>query len=272
MPQLFSFASWNIEHFIGRPERFDRVVDVLNDNGPPDVFGIYEVQSSNTVYTEFTTRMPSHQFFITVTAKSPLDTLVGVNRNFTAFYEQRDELTAGMPSLRPGALVSLPINGSNYSLLFLHLKAFDKPVAWGLRDDMVSHIRNLKKSLDAISQSLANFIVLGDFNAVGLNVTYADNDMTAAEELVRYESVLGFRNLDLIPKDRNVTLRNGPGSSQPPADADHVFASSHLDIRPGNQGVGVSVKGWPELPTDAQKGQWINELSDHAMIYGEVHG
>ena len=271
MARLFSFASWNIEHFTGRKERFDRVVEVLNENGPPDVFGIFEVQSSIKVYSEFTAGMSSHQFFITVTPESPLDTLIGVNRKFTAYYEQRNELTAGMPSLRPGALVSLAIAGNNYTLLFLHLKAFDTPVAWGLRDDMISHIRSLKKRLDALAQGQSNFIVLGDFNAVGLNVTYADNDMTPDQELLRYASVLGVRNLALVPKDRNVTLWNGPGSTQPPADADHVFASNHLDIRPGNQGGGVSVKGWPQLTTDLEKGQWIEELSDHAMIYGEVH-
>ena len=271
MARLFSFASWNIEHFVGRQERFDRVVDILNDNGPPDVFGIFEVQSSTTVFNEFTTGMPTHQFFITVTARSPIDTLIGVNRNFTAFYEQRDELTAGLPTLRPGALVTLTINNQHYTLLFVHLKAMDEPVAWGLRDDMVHHIRNLKSRLDEVVNTDANLIALGDYNAVGLNVTYADNDMNAAQEVSRYRKVLDVRNLALVPKDRNVTLWNGPGSSLPPADADHVFASQHLDIRPGDQGVGVSVKGWPELQTDAEKAQWINEISDHAMIYGEVH-
>ena len=271
MAHLFSFSSWNIEHFSGRQERFDRVVDVLSDNGPPDVFGIFEVQSSTLVFNEFTTRLPTHQFFITATPKSPLDTLIGVNRNFTAYYEQRNELTSGMPSLRPGALVSLVIDNQKFTLLFLHLKAFDTPVGWGLRDDMIEHVRNLKKKLDDIAGADANFIALGDYNAVGLNVTYADNDMADFEELSRYEKVLGYRNMRLIPKDRNYTLWNGPGSSQPPADADHVFASQHLDIRPGNQGFGVSVKGWPELQTDAEKAQWISELSDHAMIYGEVH-
>lgn len=271
MARLFSFASWNIENFFGRQERFDLVVDELTDNGPPDVFGIFEVRSSATVFNEFTTRMPTHQFFITVTANSPIDTLVGVSRDFTAFYEQRNELTSGMPTLRPGALVSLPINNQNYTLLFVHLKAFDLPIAWGLRDDMVHHIRSLKRRLDGIANTDANFIALGDYNAVGLNVTYADNDMDDSQELSRYQDVFRQRNLVLVPKDRNETLWNGPGSSQPPADADHVFASEHLDIRPDNQGVGVGVKGWPELQTDAEKGQWISQLSDHALLYGEVH-
>lgn len=270
MARLFSFASWNIESFSGRQERFDRVVDVLTENGqPPDVFGIFEVRSSTAVYEEFTSRMPTHQFFITVTARSPIDTLVGVNRNFTAFYEQRDELNAKVPSLRPGALISLRIGNQNYSLLFVHLKAYSKPVGWGLRDDMVEHIRNLKRTLDNIAANDANFLALGDFNTVGLNVTYADNDMAAGEELDRYERIFGRRNMRLIPKDHNVTLWGGPGSSYPPVNADHVFASEHLNIRRNQNIAGVSVIGWPALPT-AQQGPWIQELSDHGMIYGEV--
>lgn len=271
MSRIFSFASWNIENFYGKQERFDRVVDVLLENGPPDVFGVFEVRSSTAVFNEFTSRMSTHQFFITVTASSPIDTLIGVNRDFTAFYEQRDELSSGLPSLRPGALVTLSTNQQNYTLLFVHLKAFAKPVAWGLRDDMVHHVRNLKRTLDGLSNSDANFIVLGDFNAVGLNVTYADNDMTALQELARYQKVLGYKNMRLVLKDHPATLWNGPGSSNPPADADHVFASQHLKIRKNDTTEGIGVKGWPELPTDTEKADWIASLSDHAMLYGEVH-
>jgi hypothetical protein len=282
MPRLFSFASWNVEHFFGKETRFENVVTFLNSVGPPDttnangdsppdVFSVQEVRSSATVFNEFVTRMPSHQFFITVTPKSPLDILIGVSRNFTAFYEQRTELQSGLPALRPGALVTLPINGENYSLLFLHLKAFDKPVGWGLRDDMIHHIRNLKRSLDGVAEKDANLIALGDINNVGLNVTFADNDMTEEEELARYDRVFSARNMSLVPKDHDETLWNGPGSSNPPADADHAFASDHLDIRPGATGSGLRVRGWPELATDDEKGDWIRDFSDHALIYGELH-
>lgn len=282
MTRLFSFASWNIEQFADDQTRFDRVITLLNsvgppdaadanDDSPPDVFSIQEVRSSTVVFNEFVTRMPSHQFFITVAPNSPLNILVGVSRNFTAFYEQRTEIQAGMPTLRPGALVTLPINGVNYSLLFLHLKAFDKPVGWGLRDDMIHHIRNLKKALDEVAGQDANFIAMGDINNVGLNVTFADNDMTDDAELTRYDRVFNARNMSFVPKDRKETLWNGPGSSQPPANADHAFASDHLDIRPGATGTGLRVRGWPELSTDTDKGTWIRDFSDHALIYGEVH-
>jgi hypothetical protein len=161
----------------------------------------------------------------------------------------------------------------------VHLKAFNVPVAWGLRDDMVFHIREFKKKLDKADGVDANFIALGDYNNVGLNVTYLDNDMTGDAEMERYEKVLSVRKMSLVPKDGDETLWNGPGSSYPPANADHIFASNHLDIRravnAGSASVpnsGVNVKGWPELATDAAKGAWIDELSDHALLYGEVHG
>jgi hypothetical protein len=35
MARLFSFASWNIEQFVGNQTRFDRVVTLLNSVGPP---------------------------------------------------------------------------------------------------------------------------------------------------------------------------------------------------------------------------------------------
>ena len=191
--------------------------------------------------------------------------------NFTAFYEQRNELTSGMPTLRPGALVTLTINNTNYTLLFVHLKAMDKPLSWGLRDDMVYHIRSLKKRLDEIANNHANFIALGDYNAVGMNLTFSNKDISDTEELARYENVFNSRNLVLVPKDQLFTFSNGSQSNDPPADMDHVFASEHLNIRRLDNSAGVNVKGWPELATDVDKDQWIAELSDHAMIYGEVH-
>ncbi len=272
MARQFSFASWNIQHFYGKPDRFDRVVDELQAVGTPDVFGIFEVRSTTTVMNEFMSRMPTHQFFITRTAKSPIDTLVGVNRNFPAFYEQRDELTAGMPSLRPGASVRITANGSDYTLLFVHLKAFDKPVAWGLRDDMVYHIRRFKNKLDDEAGQDANFIAIGDYNAVGLDVTYETNDMDPDREMARYARVLRVKRMSLVPKDHDLTLWSGTGDWRvKAADADHLFASNHLDIRGIDVQAGVSVHGWPTLDGDDAKRAWVKELSDHALLYGEVH-
>lgn len=283
MARLFSFASWNVEQFAGKPERVEKVVDFINSvgppdaadangNSPPDVFGIQEVRSNFKVFTEFTNRMPTHNFSVTVAPDSPQNIMVGINKDLSpAMFETRTEIQSKMPTLRPGALISFPLDGENYSLLFLHLKAFDKPVGWGLRDDMVHHIRNLKKALDQNNGQDANFIAMGDINNVGLDVTFADNDMSEDEELARYDTIFNARNMSLIPKDLNETLWNGTGASEPPADADHAFASDHLDIRPGATGNGLKVRGWPELANDQLKTDWINEFSDHALIYGEVH-
>ena len=39
MAKVLSFASWNVEHFAGQPERVARVVGLLNEVDP-DVFAL----------------------------------------------------------------------------------------------------------------------------------------------------------------------------------------------------------------------------------------
>jgi len=275
VPRVFSFAAWNVRQFGGNDQpRIQRIVEFLRDDTPrvaaPDVFAIFEVRSSTAVFNAFTSAMPNYQFFITVTPDSPLDTLVGVRNGITAFHEQREEFDAGVPSLRPGSLVTLVINQTNYSMLFLHLKAMSSPRGWGLRDDMVHHIRNLRRALDGAANGAANLIAIGDYNTVGLNVTYAPNDVTGPEEVERYRRVFAARDMIEVEKDQDATLWGGPGSTYDPADVDLAFASDHLDIRPGANGSGLSVLGWPALPL-AQQGPWIENFSDHALLYGEVH-
>ena len=46
---------------------------------------------------------------------------------------------------------------------------------------------------------------------------------------------------------------NGPGSSDPPSDIDHVVAASRVNLATPPQDQTVEVKGWPELATDAEK-------------------
>jgi len=175
--------------------------------------------------------------------------------------------------LRPGALVTLTINDEFYSLLFLHIKSSPDPHSWGLRDDMIGHVIGLKRALDKASGSSpegANFICMGDLNTMGMNVTYSDKDMTGAEELKRYARRLSPKNMELLPKNSDHTWWAGSGSSYPPSDLDHVFASKSLNFRKFGQAE-IDVRGWPELPTPAQQTDWIKKHSDHAMLYGEVH-
>lgn len=110
---------------------------------------------------------------------------------------------------------------------------------------------------------------LGDLNTMGLNVTYAPNDMTGQQELDRYTKRMGRQKMRLLTKNSDFTWWNGIGSSYPKSDLDHIFAAEHLKFRKFG-GKEIDVRGWPKEQTDAETDRWINEHSDHAMLFAEV--
>ncbi|UCD49387.1 MAG: endonuclease/exonuclease/phosphatase family protein, partial [Phycisphaerales bacterium] len=147
MAKVLSFASWNVENFHGNSARVNRVVGLLQQEDP-DVFAIYEVKGKQ-VFTAMMGKMSSHTFFITEnTRDDDMELLVGIRRNLSAFVTQREEFRGKVPTLRPGALVTVRIGAEDYSLLFLHVKSFAEPRSWGLRDDMFKHAASLKRKLD----------------------------------------------------------------------------------------------------------------------------
>ncbi len=276
MGKVFSFASWNVEHFRNNPERIDRAVEFLANADPscgeaPDVFAIYEVEGSQ-VFAEIMRQMPTHSFFITE-AEISQNILVGIRHGLNGFVTQREKLKSGVPSLRPGALATIQKEGVLYSILFLHLKADDRPRSWGLRDDMTLSIRSLKRKLDdlADTEEGANFLVMGDFNNVGMDLAYSNKDFSGDEELARYNSRFSSRKLRLLSKTADLTFSNGSTSATEPADLDHVYASRHLNFHRFENDAEVLVRGWPEFDTVAEQDAFIADYSDHALLYGEVH-
>ena len=137
---------------------------------------------------------------------------------------------------------------------------------------MVHRIRDLKKALDeqADGQHGANFIAIGDFNTLGMDVTYYDPDVAEADEIERYERVFGARDLKRLSKSHEYTWWNGTDSSYEPSNLDHAFASEHLDFETLDNGAELTVKGWPEESGDAAKTDWIERYSDDALLYGVV--
>lgn len=271
MAKVLSFLSWNVENFHGDATRVDRVVQSVSDKNP-DVFAIYEVKGS-AVFQAMTTKMPGYTFSITESESVP-EILVGVRGNLTAFVTQRNELQSKVPTLRPGALATITKDGENFSFLFLHLKSFDAPRDWGLRDDMFGHVSSLKRSLDKLAPSDqdANFIALGDLNTMGLSAAYNnESDFAAAKELEFVDQRMGARKhrMRRLSKTHENTWWNGkpkPG----PSPLDHVYAAQHLSFKLFG-GHEIEVSGWVEEPTDANKKQWISKFSDHALLYGEIH-
>ena len=278
----FSVCSWNVEFFGSkRPgesraqveNRINEVFDLLSrPEIQSDVFAIYEVNGAQ-VFQKVTDAFPDYSWQIT---EGPGTQQILVGFRIPAFVTQRVEFSRGFTGpLRPGLLVTVPHEGQVYPMLFLHLKAADAAIDFGVRAYQHEKVRSLRKSLDSAAASdRANFIVAGDLNNVGMNLSFSDRDITIDEEIARlrnmYES--RFDDLVLLKKTTNATFWNGPGSSDPPADIDHVVAASRVHVAKLPNGDSVEVKGWPEMTTDAEKEAWIRRFSDHALLRFTIQG
>ena len=269
MSKAFSFASWNVKHFHGKPERLERVIGLLTKQ-KPDIFGIYEVTGKH-VFEHLMQKMPDHAFYITERQdKAHQEILVGVRRSIQSFVTQRDEFRSKVPSLRPGLMVTLRIGNFDYVILLLHLKSFSDPRSWGLRDDMFAHIARLKRKLDKTAQNPpANMLCLGDLNTMGLNAPYNNlSDLDGTQEIESISRRLVRAGLKRLSKTHDASWWNGQDNWQP-SNLDHVFASKNLVFKTFNDKE-IKVIGWPEKNTKKTKQQWINQYSDHALLYGEV--
>lgn len=280
--------SWNIEHFNGsggqdaesRPARLDRVDRVAEfvRAESPDVFGLSEVEGS-IVYEKFTSKLSGYTFNITEGRQSQ-EILVGVKSGLTAFFTQRNEFKRSNPYLRPGALLTLRDDDIHLPILFTHLKSKPDPEGFGLRDAMFGKIFDLQKELDKAQRSFSgddsdksNFIVLGDMNTMGLDYYRSSHDIPQAHEIAVVKSKFARRHMVAAAKTSPVTWSNGTGSSYPPSDLDHVFASEKLQLADiDGSGSKVRVAGWAELDGATAQDDWIHRYSDHAPLIFTVTG
>jgi hypothetical protein len=272
MAKAFSILSWNVEHFgaaaPGMPPKkpVGPIIDLIAKQNA-DVLAIYEVTGA-TVFHEVTTRMPTHSFHITEGTQTQ-EILIGVRKTLTAFFTQRVEFNSGVTVLRPGALLTITVAGVNYCLLFLHLKSLTDPRGFGLRDDQTERALKFRTVLDKSSAGQANYIFMGDLNTMGMTLNFSDKDLSAEEEIARLKARCPTRRLTVLEKNEPATFWPGSRSSLPPSNLDHVVASDHLKFRSFG-GVPVSVRGWPQEPTDAKRDKWTAKFSDHAMLFFEV--
>lgn len=274
MPKAFSIAAWNVEHFKDDPERVKRVIGFMKAQRP-DVFALFEVEGK-TVFNELVSQMPEYTFQITEGAQVQ-EILVGVRRTLTAFITQKVEFRSGTTHMRPGQLVSIHKGDTNYSILFLHLASGTNPRGMGLRDDMVERALDFRKTLDkaAGGKGKAKYLAMGDLNSMGLEYAFG-KDIEAEIELKKWDrraarASIGMRRL---AKTHEASWSNGSGSRYPPSNLDHVFASTNLSFRSFRSSDGgmaeVDVRGWVQEPSVAAQDRWIEEYSDHALIYLEV--
>ena len=272
MAKAFSIASWNIEHFKGDPTRTNRVMGYLKQQNP-DVIGIYEVEGA-AVFSEITTQFPSYTFQITEGPQSQ-EILVGFKSNLSVFITQKLEFKSGTTHMRPGQLATITIDNVPYSILFLHLASSSEPRGFGLRDDMAIRAIKFRKKLNEATANRANYIFLGDLNTMGLDYPYR-HDVPSADELKRWDNRAGrFYDMRRLSKTHDVTWSNGSSSSIPDSNLDHIYASKHLQFKQfdhpaDNTKAEVSVRGWVDQPTQAAKDKWINDFSDHCLLYLEL--
>lgn len=272
MMKAFSVASWNVRHFRGQRSRIQRVVQFLREQNP-DIFALYEV-SGREVFGELSSRFPRYTFQITEGPQTQ-EILIGVRDSLTAFITQKVQFKSGTTHMRPGLLVTITIDGMNYCLLFLHLASSTNPRGMGLRDDMITRATKFRKVLDeaAGGTRLSNYIFLGDLNTMGLEYPY-DRDIGAKLELRRADSRASrYYGMRRLAKTYAATWSGGSQSRLPDSNLDHVYASKNLSFRqyPNEHGVqkDVDVRGWVKY-TGLDRDRWLNDYSDHALLYFEV--
>jgi len=265
--KAFSLASWNVEHFKNDEKRVERVVQFLKEQNP-DVFGLLEVEGKE-VFSSLVKKMPDYQFHITEGPQIQ-EVLVGVRTGLTAFFTQKTEYKAGIQTLRPGALLTLTIDGVNYSVLFLHTKSSSLPLGLGIRDDQFSRAFKFKKYLDKLAGGAGkmNFVFLGDLNVMGMKYPFEKN-IEPLFEVKKLEADAIKVSMRRLKKDKPYTWWNGPGSKYNPADLDQVVASQHLEFKPFGD-ADIDVRGWPALDTESERADWIKSYSDHGLLYLEV--
>jgi exonuclease III len=262
MSKAFSLASWNVEHFKDDPQRIKRAVQFLGDQNP-DVFALYEVEGKE-VYSQFMAQMSSYQFHITE-GPQVQEILVGAKKSFSAFFTQKVEFKSGVSMLRPGALLSVHLDGEDYTILFLHTKSSSKPIGLGIRDDMFERAFKFKKYLDKTGQGKPHFMFLGDLNTMGMTYPFKKG-IDPPTELKKLDQQAKKLKMRRLTKNKPYTWWNGPSGKYPPAEIDHVVASEELKFSSFG-GSDIDVRGWPALKTDTEKGAWISTYSDHGLLY-----
>jgi endonuclease/exonuclease/phosphatase family metal-dependent hydrolase len=276
MSKVFSVASWNVEHFKDDRTRVARVIEFLGAQ-KPDVFGLYEVEGA-AVFDTLVKTMPEYTFQITEGPETQ-EILVGVRRTLSAFITQKVEFRSGTTSMRPGQLVTVRKDGTNYSLLFLHLASGNDPRGMGLRDDMLLRAFEFRRTLDKASggRGQARYLFLGDLNTMGMDYPF-DRSIAPATELRKWDRVAARATIAMrrLVKTHDASWSNGSASSLPPSNLDHVFASSNLAFRSFRRADGteaqVALRGWVDAATDAERDAWIAGYSDHSLMYLEVSG
>jgi Endonuclease/Exonuclease/phosphatase family len=272
--KALAVASWNCEHWHdGDPRNKDRIEFLAAQKA--DVLTIYEVEGAE-VWRDVMSGLPGYSFFITE-GQNTQEVLVGIAPGVTAFLTQKVEFQSRDAYMRPGAFLTARAAGVDYSFLFLHVASMPDARGFGLRTDMIDRALAFNDYLDKVAKGKANFVFLGDLNAMGLDYVYG-RDPDATKKLL-HDKVppeqeverLGFEaakhGMRLLPKDADYTWGSVGGMR---SNLDHVVAADHLRFKNFGAGKEVTVRGWPELDDKSEQTKWIERFSDHGLLYFEL--
>lgn len=271
MAKAFSIMLWNVEHFGAtdgehkRPRKpIEPIIEAIADKDA-DIIAIIEVRSS-LVAGPLMDAMPDHFFFISE-GEQMQEILVGVRKTLPAFITQKSEFKAAQVTLRPGVLVTPVVDGEPYPLLFLHLKSMRDPRGFGIRTYMTSKAFDFRKVLaKTVDGDRANYIFLGDLNTMGMDYLGSDKDISGQREIEELSKAANRRDMRLLSKTYPATYWSARYGE---SDLDHIVAMDHLEFADFG-GAQVEVSGWNDAASEADKADWVETFSDHAMLYLEV--
>ncbi len=260
----------NMQHFKGVKARVDRLVDYLQMTDA-DVIGILEV-TGRAVYPALSARMNTHAW---VQSDHPADKfkggresqkiLIGVRKTYGSFASVLSQFRTWNPYLRPGVFMTVDTPaGQQLNFLFIHNKSGGTADGLGTRQKQFNSILKLAKKVP-------NFIVLGDYNTMGMEYPYVP-DVEAHHELRWLDGRLKSRKLRRLSKTVAWTWNPNPyKSTYPRSDLDHVIASTSLDFSTFKNGASVRVDGPDENSTPEEIQAYREHFSDHSALYIEIN-
>lgn len=274
MATAFSVISWNVERFGTKgDDHTQRILDKVTEHAP-DLCAFYETRPS-ALWLDLMERMPGYAWYITEGHQSQ-ETLLGIRHGITAFVTQRVEFKTRDAYYRPGLLATVLVDDVAYPVVFLHLASMRDAKGFGRRQEQIDAAFDFKATLDKASPgSSANYLFVGDLNAMGLDFKYNQDapgrpyervEVSFERELERIEFLASRSAMRVLSKTHEHTWRNHGGTR---SNLDHIVAADHLAFTTFG-GADVLVDGWVDEPTNAAQRDWIAEFSDHSLLYFEV--
>lgn len=273
MAVAFSVLSWNVEKFGTKGDEHTKRVLAKVTSKAPDLVAFYETKPS-TLWLDLMKAMQGYTWHITE-GKQTQETLLGVKNDVTAFITQRTEFKTRDAYYRPGLLCTVLVEEVEYPVLFLHLASFNDPKGFGRRQEQIDAAFDFRGTLDkAAAGASANYMFVGDLNAMGLDFKYFQTAsgqpydrvrVSADRELQRISWLASKNSMRLLSKTHDVTWRNAGGTK---SNLDHVVAADHLQFTQ-QSGRDVLVEGWVDEQPN-QQAKWLSDYSDHSMLLFKV--